>query len=480
VVRHERPLLVPDVEARPHFQPNLLPGEYPFRSYIGLPLLAGDELIGTLVLIHDQPEAFDEDDQRLLEALAGQAAVAIRNARLYEELAQRHRELEALCTVAEAVNRSFDLDELLYHGLDRVIDVTHADGGAIRLIDWAAQEAVLVAQRGLSEAFVRQARRFPLSQEIVGWVARSGEPALSEDMWDDPRVSPRIRELLREVGHRSLAQVPLRAQDRVVGTLGVVARRAGVFRQDDLRLLDAIGQQLGVAIENVRLRDQALEAERWAAVGRVAGTVAHELRSPLGGIMRSAEFLARPELSETTRHKLSRAIVAMAERLINTSREILDYTRGGQLTLNLSSCDLTGFLEQVIEVLRVDFADRGIEVRVDWGHSGEVHMDPDRMAQVVYNIAANARDAMPEGGILTIATRRVGGDIELRFSDTGPGVPPDLAGRIFEPFFSHGKREGAGLGLSIARRIVEEHGGRIHLEGPAEGGATFVVRLPQR
>lgn len=478
VVRHKRPLLVPDVDAREDIQPDLLPGERPFKAYIGLPLLAGEDLIGTLVLVHDEAGAFDAEDLRLLEALGGQASVAIRNARLYEELARRHRELAALYAVAEVTNRRLGLQELLQRVLDRVIEVTHAAGGAIRLLDPSVQEVVLAAHQGLSEAYVRAAGRIPLGEEIVGWVVRSGESTLSEDMWTDPRVTPASLELLREVGHRSLVQVPLRVQERVFGTLGVAARTPGFFDQDDLRLLNAIGQHLAVAIDNARLAQEALEAERLAAVGRVAGAVAHDLRGPLGGIVRSAELLARPELSDATRQKLSGAIVATARRLINTAQEILDYTRGGRMALNRVSCDLSAFLDQVLEVLRADFSDRGIEVEVNFQYRGPAQLDPDRMAQVVYNVAANARDAMPDGGRLTVSTRQAAQWLELRFADTGPGVPPDLVGRIFEPFFSHGKREGAGLGLSIARRIVEEHGGQIEVEIPASGGATFVVRLP--
>jgi signal transduction histidine kinase len=101
------------------------------------------------------------------------------------------------------------------------------------------------------------------------------------------------------------------------------------------------------------------------------------------------------------------------------------------------------------------------------------------MAQVVYNIAANARDAMPEGGLLRVATRQVGECVELRFSDTGPGIQAHLRERIFEPFVSYGKGKGAGLGLAIARRIVRQHGGEISLDGQVQEGATFVVRLPR-
>jgi signal transduction histidine kinase len=111
-------------------------------------------------------------------------------------------------------------------------------------------------------------------------------------------------------------------------------------------------------------------------------------------------------------------------------------------------------------------------------YSGEVLIDSDRMTQVIQNILANARDAMPKGGRLTISTKEAKNQVELRFSDTGPGILPDLRGRIFEPFVSHGKKKGAGLGLSIARRIVEEHGGMIDLDSSGERGASFVINLP--
>jgi GAF domain-containing protein len=644
IVRKRQPLLVPDVDARKDIRPDLLPGERPFKAYAGLPLLAGETLVGTLVLIANETGAFGPVDMRLLQALGHHAAIAIRNARLYEQVTRRHREMSAICAVAEAINRPLDLEELLQQALKRVIEVTHAHGGAIRLLEPGSQQVVLAAHQGLSEAYTEAAGSFPISQEIVGWVARTAQPALSEDMWIDPRLSAEVRELLKEVGHRSLAQVPLKVQDRVVGTLGVLAESPGFFKDDDLRLLNAIGHQIGVAIENAdlyldlaqrareleavhavaatvnrpadldqilqeglrqvlsvtglemgaialrdpqdptlalqcqqgmspsfvawlkeqlkekswevwpedtdlqveeiplaapgvpvqvrqdgirmtfevpllvegdlvgllmvatrrshpfppeessllqaighqlataianaRLRQEALAAERLAAVGRVATSVAHDLRSPLGGILRSAEFLARPELSPATRRKLSQAVCSLARRLMHSTQEILDYVRGDRLPLRRVPCSLVEFMDEVLAVLEVDFCDQGVEVVRDCGYDGSVVMDADRIAQVVYNIAANARDAMPQGGTFTVSTRKGEGRVELRFSDTGPGVPDELRDRIFEPFVTYGKREGAGLGLSIARRIVQEHGGELWLEGRSGEGATFVVSLP--
>jgi GAF domain-containing protein len=602
IVKHKKSLWVADISKRTDIQSDLLPGEKTFQSYIGLPLIAGEDLIGTLVLVHDEAGAFDHDDLALVETLAGYAAAAIHKARLFEQLSHHHQELAALYSIAETSNRPTDLESLMRQALDRVIEVTKAQGGAIRLLDPQDQNLVLATHRGLSEAYVRHAEGFPISQEIVGWVAREAKPSLSEDMWTDTRVSPKVRELLKEVGHRSLAQVPLMAQDRLVGTLGLVSRIPGFFSQDDLKLLNAIGQQLGVAIandatnirliepetgrlhmvyargfsekyhswlkiessadksllkliqneeplliadtkvfpfpsekdrrtvikegirssvdvplrslkrivgtmgvtsrtphafgaddvdlltaighqlgvaiENARLRQQALEAERLAAVGRVAGTVAHDLRGPLSGIINSADFLARPKVSAATRKKMCEGIVAAARRLISTVQGILDYARNGHMSTSFAPCHLAEFIQEVVDVFKVDFSDRKISVDMKCGYVGEVKIDSDRMAQVIHNIVANARDAMPDGGRLTIATDEKNGWINLFFTDTGPGVPPELMNRIFEPFISHGKKKGAGLGLSIARRIVEEHGGRIWAESSSAAGATFVIQLP--
>lgn len=650
LVRHREPLLVPDVRAREHEHLDSLQGKVVFQACLGLPLLADDDLVGTLVLFHHRARAFNEEDLQPLRGLAGQAAVAIRNAMLFEELARSHRELLALNAVAAASNRALDLETLLADAVDRVIECLSGDAGGIRLLDPSSGELTLAFTQGMSDAYVRAVGHLGLGEGIVGDVALTGQPALVADLADDPRLPPGVLSKLKEEGLRSFAVVPVHARENVAGTLGVVSRTPGFFEEADVKLLttmghqigsaierarlhqdlaqrareleathtvaatvnspgelsqildeglrqvlkvtglemgaifvreqqtgilrlccdegmssrflswlqdhvrqkspeiwrlveswseargvdieeisptsveipeelrlegirltadvplfaegevvgilnvgtraahtftpeeqsllQAIGHQLGTAIANARLRQEALDAERFAAVGRVASSVAHELRSPLGGIMRSAEFLGRPELSEPTRQKLSKAIVAMAQRLINTSQELLDYARGGQMVLHRAPRSVPDFLEEVLEVLRVDFSDRGIAVETKWGYEGTVQMDADRMAQVVYNIATNAGDAMPQGGELTVSTECAGEWVEVRFADTGAGVPDELQERIFDPFVSYGKRQGAGLGLAVAQRIVQEHGGEIALKSSPGAGATFNVRLP--
>jgi two-component system NtrC family sensor kinase len=478
VVRNRKPLLVPHVDAFHDVKPHILPGEHPFQAYIGIPLLAGEELIGALVLVHDQAGAFNEDDLNLLEALAGQAAIAIQNARIYQELSRRHREISALYAIAEAINSPGDMQSLLENALDSVIKITGADAAIIRFLDQNSNTLRFVASRGLSPGFTSWIQPAQLGEGVTGQVALTGEPALISDMLARPVSNPDFKTALIKEGVHARLEVPLHSREHVIGTLGITSHTPSAFSQIDVELLLAIGRQLGVAIENERLRQDALREERLAAVGRVATSVAHDLRSPLGGIMRSAEFLARPEISQETRQKLSEAIVSLAKRLISTSQQILDYVQEERLHLRLAPCSLPEFLDDVLSVLEVDFSDQGIEVIKEYGYLGEVVMDENRMAQVVYNIAANARDAMPQGGKFVIQTRKSENKVELIFADTGPGVLEEICNRIFDPFFSYGKRQGAGLGLSIARHIVEQHEGAIRLDSKEGQGATFIVTLP--
>jgi GAF domain-containing protein len=473
VVRHRQPLLVPDVDAHEDIRPQLLPGELPFEAYAGVPMLAGETLIGTLVLVSEDKGAFDASDMRLLQALAHHATTAIGNARLYEQVTRRNRRLSALFAVAEVVNRPGDLDQILEEGLKQVLSVTGPEMGAIALNDSSTGMLALRCQVGMSPGFQTWLQQQLGQKSLAAWP--EGEEFQVEEVPSDDPESPAP---VREEGIRLTAEVPLFAEGGLVGILSIATREPRLFTSDERSLLQAIGYQLGTAIANAQLRQEVLTAERLAAVGRVATSVAHDLRSPLGGILRSAEFLARPEISPATRAKLSEAIVSLSRRLLNSTQEILDYVRGGRLPLRRAPCSVAAFLDQVLTVLEVDFGDRGIEVVRDCRYRGQVVMDAERMAQVVYNIAANARDAMPNGGTFRVATRQNEEQVELRFSDTGPGVPEELRDRVFEPFFTYGKREGAGLGLSIARRIVEEHGGKLWIEGGEEEGATFVLSLP--
>jgi signal transduction histidine kinase len=475
IVRNCQPLLVPDVDKHPEGTPHILPGELPFKAYAGVPLLFDDELLGALVVVSNETGAFNQEDLQLLMRFADHAAIAIQNARVHEELSRRHKELAAIHAVSSIINQPLPLEQILDRAVSKVVEVMCVDAGGIRLLDRDANELVVISSVGLSSEYIKAVDRIKFGEGAVGKVVATGEILIVEDLANDTQIS---NPAAAAAGFRTFVVVPLNAKEEVIGTLGVVTRQVRDFSVEELELLTSIGSQIGIAIENSRLREEAIAAERMVAIGQAATSVAHELRGPLGGILRSAEFLDRPEISPETRKKLSQSIVSLSRRLINKSQEILDFVRGDKILLVKSPCVLTDFLNETLSVLEVDFSDQGIEVIKDYHYHGSVLIDQDRMAQVIFNIAVNARDAMINGGTFRVSTKVEEDSVEMAFSDTGVGIPAELGDKVFKPYVTFGKRGGVGLGLTIARSIVEDHGGTIKFISGA-AGTTFIIILPR-
>jgi GAF domain-containing protein/anti-sigma regulatory factor (Ser/Thr protein kinase) len=468
------PMVVEDIEHDPRTMSKPIAVEG-FHTFAAVPISAKKKVIGTLGTATRSAREYTPEDLELMMAIGHQIGVAVENARLYNDLSKRAKELEALYAVAEVVNQPGELNQILAEGLSQTLAVTELDMGAIALIDPEDGSLSFSAYKGLSEGFINWMKDMVRAKIIDPEAWPTEKYFHVEDLL---LVHPVLPQEVLDEGLRLYAEIPFFADGSLVGVLIVATRGEHEFTVEEIVLLQAVGHQLGTAIADARLRQEALEAERLVAIGQVAASVAHDLRSPLGGILRSAELMTRPELSPDTRQKLSHSIASLARRLINTSQQILEYVQQEQLSLARTPHKLSAYLNQVLDDLEVDFSDRGIEVLKKFQYSGEIWIDGNRMAQVIYNIAANARDVMPDGGKFTVSTHLLRNQVEICFSDTGPGVPQELGQKIFEPFFTYGKRQGTGLGLAIARRIVEEHGGTINYEKFNKAGATFIVLLP--
>ncbi len=249
LARHRKPLLLTDAEARSDVHPKLQRPEYPVRSYVGVPLQAGDEFIGTLELASDRKRAFDADDQRLLVALAERAAVAIQKARLYEEAQSRVREMSALLEAGLAVT-SLELQETLDTIAKAVARAVGAEQCSVYLLDEERGELIPHAAWGLGEVEYGQ-MIFSLGEGTVGWIGQQGQPLFLDDPQGDPRFVPKSEVSLAV---RNLLGVPLEVKGRIIGVIQVWNKvGAGRFDADDERLLAAFASQAAIAVENARL-----------------------------------------------------------------------------------------------------------------------------------------------------------------------------------------------------------------------------------
>jgi len=255
---------------------------------------------------------------------------------------------------------------------------------------------------------------------------------------------------------------------------GQYSQRVDVRTPDEIGALAAEFNLMAEAIEERERR--LIHSERLAAAGRVTAQVAHEVRNPLSAISLNAEMLEDelPADADEPR-KLLRAIRGEVERLEAITEEYLQFARLPAAQLERE--DLPELLRSLLDFVGEEMGGQGIEVRRELDPVPAVAGDDGQLRQAFLNLVRNAREAMPQGGRLTVRTAAHNGEVEVSFEDTGPGIAGDDLPRIFDPFYST-KAGGTGLGLPITQRIVTEHGGRIVVDGRPGQGARFVVRLP--
>jgi signal transduction histidine kinase len=281
---------------------------------------------------------------------------------------------------------------------------------------------------------------------------------------------------------RSIYQLSVRVQD-ITHRLDQDVASVSIAADGDLRLLDKQLSHVVLRVEEVAERLQRhqrdmLRAEQLSAVGQLAASVAHEVRNPLTSVKMLVEVALRSQNRKPLTLNDLEVIHREVARLEQTVQNFLDFAR--LPTPQRSRCDLREVVDQAVELVRARARQQQVEVVVR-RPEGEVPADVDRgqLRTVLVNLLLNALDAMPCGGRLTVDLERSpGAGIELRVSDTGGGIAPEVAGRLFTPFTST-KATGTGLGLSISRRIAEEHGGSLTAGNRPEGGACFVLRLSE-
>jgi signal transduction histidine kinase len=284
--------------------------------------------------------------------------------------------------------------------------------------------------------------------------------------------------------------VPLLARTGLAGTLalGPVPRRRRPVGEAEARLVSLIASRAALALENHAYQRELIASERLAALGTMAGMLAHDFRGPMTVIRGYAETLQEPGLPPSEVAARAALIVEAADRLSRMTNETLDFARGAErlvlrlVPLGMFLAELAAGIEQELPGLSV-----AREFRVDG--TLRLPLDVDKLRRAVSNIAANARDAMGGRGRLELRvsvepSEGVGapsGQLVLELRDEGPGVPPEIRDRVFEPFVTLGKKRGTGLGLALARRFVEDHGGSLDLlpspEPPAHG-ARFRLVVP--
>jgi signal transduction histidine kinase len=224
---------------------------------------------------------------------------------------------------------------------------------------------------------------------------------------------------------------------------------------------------------------ELIEAENLAVIGRFAQGIVHNLKDPLSIISLSSEMFDMPDISPEIRTKSQLSIRKQVERISDMVSDILVFTQGAKMNTDLRPGDYRTFILELVGDLRAEAALKS--TRIEMGNVlplAPLRFDPRRLSHVFFNIVHNATDAMPSGGTIFLHFQSNTNEIITEIEDTGPGIAPEIADKLFQPFVTHGKAQGTGLGLAICKKIVEGHGGQISVRREPGRGAIFCFTLP--
>jgi len=225
---------------------------------------------------------------------------------------------------------------------------------------------------------------------------------------------------------------------------------------------------------------EVLQAERLAIVGRFARSIVHDLKNPLNIIGLTAEMAGMQQVAPEAQRQATERIRKQVERISDMIGEILDFTQGSQSDFVLAPADYGAFVQQLVKELGVEISQKSATLVLENAPPEvELRIHPKRLRRVFYNLIHNATDAMPEGGKILVRFHTTPTEVVTEIEDTGGGIAPEIAGRLFEVFATHGKAHGTGLGLSICRRVIEDHRGWIKARSEPGRGAVFSFGLPR-
>jgi len=246
----------------------------------------------------------------------------------------------------------------------------------------------------------------------------------------------------------------------------------------EIVLYNALGGLIGWLAESVRSQREALvRSDQLKGLGQMAAGMAHEVRNPLASISASAARLRKGGLADGVRNELLGIVEKESTRLDSVVRDFLGYARPARLVI--TSCDMNTVVAETVALATHTASERSIMVLLEADASaGPVAGDPSRLKQALLNLMLNAVQAAPGGSEVIVKTLRSRKEITVIVRDSGAGIDPEIRGRLFEPFATT-KPDGLGLGLSIARQIVEAHGGKLALEDAPGGGTVARVTLPE-
>jgi signal transduction histidine kinase/putative methionine-R-sulfoxide reductase with GAF domain len=465
-----------------------------FRTALGVPLMREGRPIGAIFLARHDIRPFTEKQIELATTFADQSVIAIENARLFEEVQARNRDLTALGEVGRAVSSTLDFNVVLKTIVDRAVELSGADASLIFYFRRETGRFELGETTGLHEQATEGYRRLDIreTETGLGEAITSRQPVQVADI--TKRTSNPLRNAALEAGMRAALVVPLLSAEGPLGALVLQRRTPGEFPPAVVSLMQSFADQSTIALENARLFDEIAQKSRELEIAsehksRFVANMSHELRTPLAAMLGYAELMEEGIYEPLGQHSLAALarIRSNGKHLLGLINTVLDIAKieSGQFILNMAEYSMAGVVETVRAATESLAQSKKLALTTEVAKSLPLGCgDEQRLTQVLLNLVGNAIKFTDKGGV-RVTANSVNGHFAVSVVDTGPGIPEHERTRIFEQFHqvddSNTKAKGGtGLGLAIAKQIVEMHGGRIWVDSTVGEGSTFRMELPMR
>jgi GAF domain-containing protein len=490
IYTEHRSIVVPDVQRESSWQ--FYPGTETLHSWIGVPFLVREEVLGILIAGATRPSTYGREEAAVVFSFAGQLALAIGRVRFREQERRRTEQLDLLHRVGQRVVGLMDRDLLVEETIRCLQEAWHPYQSSLAIIE--DKELVIAAASEQLPADAPLPRtRVPLAGPgIICWVARKGMPLLVPDV----RTDPRFIETFHLPDTRSEMAVPLRVKDRIVAVVDVQGNRLGQFDQRDLSTLQALGIQISGAIERAMLYADLKETvEQLRQTDRLRNdflhTVNHEMRAPLTAILGFADFILREQAGPLTaaQREYLDEIRSSGERIQALVENILEAARleEGHVSPRCMEVQIDKVVARILAMVQPAAMEKNITLSTRLPDDlPQLLADPSMVERIVINLLTNAIKFTPKGGDVWIEAKLSEEEpdmIAVSVCDSGIGIPPEKIGNLFQRYRrldtpQLGKVSGTGLGLYIVKGLVEAHGGRIWVESKVEKGSRFTFTLP--
>ena len=378
--------------------------------------------------------------------------------------------LQAILQTAHLLTGEIELDDLLEQTLERLLAISSTDRGFLMLPE--AGHLEVKVQRNLG---VDMEKDIHLSMSSVKRVFEQGEAIWIHNVTADARLM--TQQSIQDLQLKTILCIPLTVQGKCIGVVYLDSRRI-VTEPVDRATFEAIVSLCAIAIERTRLSAESLRNQVLATVGQVASTIVHDFKNALFVVGGHTQMLGSLTTDPKIHHHVEQ-ILGAVERLSQLSADVLDYSK--ILEPKREAVDLATYLEALMEPLKPWAEELGVELQCK-GPKCTSNLDKHRFARVIENLLANSMDALGNqaAGFVALSWEREYNGIRLTLEDNGKGIPKKVIKRIFEPFFSHGKVKGTGLGMATVKKIIEEHGGTIEVTSEEGTGTKVTFTLPHQ